>query len=113
MRIESHTTLSNGQIRQETRYYLSSLPPDAAQHLELSRAHWAIENSCHWVLDVIFDEDACRVRRDHGAENMALMRRITLNLIRTDTSKGSVKLKRHRAAWNDDFLAQLLGLQLV
>jgi hypothetical protein len=65
------------------------------------------------VLDVIFDEDACRVRRDHGPENLALLRRISLNLIRTDTSKGSAKLKRHRAAWNDDFLAQLLGLRPV
>lgn len=97
----------------EWRYYISSRELPAAEFSQIIQQHWHIENRCHWVLDVIFDEDACRVRRDHGAENMALMRRITLNLIRTDTSKGSVKLKRHRAAWNDDFLAQVLGLRPI
>jgi hypothetical protein len=61
------------------------------------------------VLDVSYDEDASRVRRDHGAENLGLLRRISLNLIKQDKSKGSIKLKRKRAGWNDEFMAQLLG----
>lgn len=115
--IESTREILQGRDRSapstEWRYYISSRELPAAEFSQIIQQHWHIENRCHWVLDVIFDEDACRVRRDHGPENLALLRRISLNLIRTDTSKGSVKLKRHRAAWNDDFLAQLLGLRPV
>lgn len=115
--IESTREVLQGRDRSapstEWRYYISSRELPAAEFSQIIQQHWHIENRCHWVLDVIFDEDACRVRRDHGPENLALLRRISLNLIRTDTSKGSIKLKRHRAAWNDDFLAQLLGLRPV
>jgi predicted transposase YbfD/YdcC len=93
----------------EWRYYISSKVLDAGEFSRRIQAHWQIENSCHWVLDVSYDEDASRVRRDHGAENLGLLRRISLNLIKQDKSKGSVKLKRKRAAWSDEFLAQLLG----
>jgi hypothetical protein len=82
---------------------------DAGEFSRRIQAHWQIENSCHWVLDVSYNEDASRVRRDHGAENLGLLRRISLNLIKQDKSKGSVKLKRKRAAWSDEFLAQLHG----
>lgn len=115
--IESTREIVQGRDRSapstEWRYYISSRELPAAEFSQIIQQHWHIENRCHWVLDVVFDEDACRVRRDHGPENLALLRRISLNLIRTDTSKGSIKLKRHRAAWNDDFLAQLLGLRPV
>ena len=95
----------------EWRYYISSRTFDAAQFSREIQAHWQIENSCHWVLDVVFDEDASRIRRDHGAQNMALLKRMSLNLIKQDTAtKGSIKLKRKRAGWNDDYMAHLLGL---
>ena len=95
----------------EWRYYISSRVLDAAQFSREIQAHWQIENGCHWVLDVVFDEDASRVRRDHGAENMALLRRMSLNLIKQDkASKGSIKVKRKRAAWSTDYLEHLLQL---
>jgi predicted transposase YbfD/YdcC len=93
----------------EWRYYISSKVLDAAEFSRQIQAHWQIENSCHWVLDVSYDEDASRVRRDHGAQNLALLRRMSLNLIKQDKSKGSIGLKRKRAGWNDEFMAQLLG----
>lgn len=93
----------------EWRYYMSSKVLDAAEFSRQIQAHWQIENGCHWVLDVSYDEDASRVRCDHGPQNLALLRRISLNLIKLDPSKGSVKLKRKRAGWNDEFMARLLG----
>ena len=76
------------------------------------RAHWGIENSCHWVLDVTFNEDDCRIRRGDGAQNFAILRRIALNLVKQDKSdKSSVRLKRLRAGWSTDYLEKLLGLR--
>ena len=68
------------------------------------RGHWSIENSLHWVQDVMFNEDQSRIRKDHGPANFALLRRIAINVIKQDTSKGSVRKKRKRAAWKDDAL---------
>lgn len=100
-----------GPATTEWRYYISSRTLDAAEFSREIQAHWRIENSCHWVLDVVFDEDASRVRRDHGAQNMALLRRMSLNLIKQDvTTKGSIKLKRKRAGWDNDYMARLLQL---
>ena len=73
------------------------------------RAHWRIENSLHWVLDVVMDEDHARNRRDHGPENLALIRRFALNLLRANPDNGSVRLKIKRAGWRDDFLLKVLG----
>lgn len=95
----------------EWRYYISSKDLDVSEFSHQIQAHWRIENSCHWVLDVVFDEDASRVRCHHGAENMALLRRICLNLIKQDPTKGSIKVKRKRAAWSSDYLEHLLALQ--
>lgn len=96
----------------EWRYYISSRSLSPAEFNQHIRAHWQIENGCHWVLDVVFDEDASRVRRDHGAENFALLRRMALNLIKQDTAtKVSVKGRRKSAAWNPDYLKHLLGLR--
>jgi predicted transposase YbfD/YdcC len=113
IRIESHTTLGNGQIRQETRYYISSLPPDAAQHLELSRAHWAIENSCHWVLDVVFREDQSRVRCGDAAQNFSSLRRIAHNLLKTETAKPKepIRGKRIFAALDPAYLESIIGIR--
>ena len=96
-------------FRSETAYYISSLPNDAAQLLAATRSHWAIENQLHWVLDVIFREDDSRIRLGNGAENMAILRHISLNMLRQDKSKGSIRVKRYRAALNTSFLEILLA----
>jgi predicted transposase YbfD/YdcC len=98
----------DGRNTFQVRYYLSSLEPDAQRLAAAVRGHWGIENSLHWVLDVTFDEDQSRIRRDHGPANFALLRRIAVNVVRQDTSKGSVRKKRKRAAWNDDALLNIL-----
>lgn len=93
------------------RYYISSLTPDAEQILQAVRGHWGIENQVHWVLDVGFGEDGSRIRKDHGAANMSLLRRLTLNLIRQEDSvKWSLKGKRKRAGWDNTYLEKVLGI---
>ena len=96
------------QTKTETRYYIMSAPlsPDRFQHVV--RAHWAIENCLHWVLDVTMNEDRQRNRKDHGPENLALMRRLALNIARPEPSKNAMRGKLKRAAWNDDFLLTLI-----
>jgi predicted transposase YbfD/YdcC len=97
-----------GKLTDETHYYLTSLAPHASLLLGAVRAHWGIENACHWVLDVIFHEDASRTRSLHADENLALLRKIALNLLRHHPAPGSLKGKRYRAALNEDFLLQVL-----
>ncbi|QXD15530.1 ISAs1 family transposase [Rhodocaloribacter litoris] len=94
--------------RLDRRYYIASAPADAASLLAAVRGHWGIENRVHWVLDVSFGEDGSRIRKDHGAANMSLLRRLTLNLIRREPSKGSLKGKRKRAGWDNRFLEKIL-----
>jgi hypothetical protein len=72
------------------------------------RGHWRIENSLHWVLDVVFREDLSRLRQGHGAQNMALVRHFALNLIRSAPDKRSLKTRRKVASWNPDYLYSLL-----
>ena len=91
------------------RFYLSSVKPEAAALLAAVRAHWQVENKVHWCLDVAFEEDGSRARRDHSAENLAVLRRLALNLLRQDHSaKHGLKARRLRAAWNNDYLLRLL-----
>jgi predicted transposase YbfD/YdcC len=100
----------SGKVAAKIRYYLSSskLPPD--QLAAAIRSHWAIENGLHWVLDVGFNEDASRVRERRAARNLALLRRVALNLARADTTlKASLKGKRKSAAWDNDFMATLIA----
>jgi predicted transposase YbfD/YdcC len=96
------------QVSLELRYYLSSLPPDAARLGRAIRDHWGIENRLHWVLDVAFREDDSRVRAGHGPENLAIVRHFALNLLRTDQARGSIAKKRFRAALDDRYLRTLL-----
>ena len=72
------------------------------------RAHWDIENGLHWVLEVVMNEDQARNRKDHGPENLALLRHLAINLAKLEPSKGSMRGKLKRAGWDDAFLAQLL-----
>ena len=100
----------NGQTTVKSRYYISSLPGDAAQLLNVIRTHWSIENCCHWVLDVAFDEDGCRIRKKNGSQNFAILRRIALNLLRAEQSaKVGVATKRLKAAWDTEYLTTVLA----
>jgi len=91
-------------------YYLSSLAPQASRLLHAIRAHWGIENSLHWVLDVAFGEDECRARKDHAAQNLAALRKVALNLLRQDAqAKCGIKARRKMAGWNDDYLLRILA----
>jgi predicted transposase YbfD/YdcC len=93
----------------ERSYYLTSLPPVAATIAAAVRAHWSIENQLHWVLDVTFAEDASRIRVANAVENLTLLRKIALNLLAQEPSKGSIKGKRKRAGWDNDFLRRVLS----
>lgn len=93
----------------EMRFYISSLIADAKIFGNAVRSHWAIENSLHWVLDLAFREDESRVRKDNAPENLASLRHIALNLIKQEsTVKKSIKSKRLKAGWDNDYLARVL-----
>ena len=98
-----------GKTTRSTRYYLSSAKLTPETLARAVRGHWAIENSLHWVLDVTFDEDRARNRRDHGPENLAILRRITLNLLNKARPKMSVARKRKRSGWSDAFARTIIG----
>ncbi len=96
-------------VQAETRSYLSSLPPQAKRLNAIVRTHWRIENQLHWVLDVAFDEDQCRIRTGFADQNFAMLRRMAISLLGQDKSvKLGVKAKRLRAGWDNDFLLRLL-----
>ena len=99
----------DGKTTNATRYYFSSARLTPERFATVVRAHWAIENSLHWVLDVTFDEDRARNRKDHGPENLATLRKITLNLLRTARPKLPISRKRKRAGWSDAFARSALG----
>jgi len=107
--VESRRTLGE-KTTCERRYFISSLDGTHAKHAAHAiRSHWGIENSVHWILDVAFDEDRCRVRQDNAAENMSLLRRIALNLLKNNKSiKVGVKTKRLRAGWDEQYLLNVL-----
>ena len=93
----------------DTRYYLSSLPADAEEIAKAARSHWGIENSLHWILDVTFHEDYARNRVGNSAENMAILRHIAINLVKKErSSKTSLRGKRLKASWSNDYLIDLL-----
>lgn len=97
------------KVSREERYYLSSLPADAEQIAQVIRDHWKIENSCHWVLDVVFGEDDSRVRVGNAAENFAVVRRWALSLLQQERStKRSIKTKRLKAALDLNYLLKVL-----
>lgn len=97
-------TFRDGREVADIRYFILSLPPKVKRFAAAVRGHWGIENSLHWTLDMTFREDESRIRKDHGPENFATIRRAALSLIKQDKSKGSVKKKRKRAGWNNDAL---------
>lgn len=99
----------NGKTSLETRYFIASIKSDPKLFAKAVRKHWSIENSLHWVLDVVFNEDYSRSRKDCSAQNLGSLRKIALNLIRADKSeKGSIRIKKLRASIQDQYLMELL-----
>ena len=96
-------------ISRETRFYITSCAL-VAEHLAATiRSHWAIENSLHWTMDMVFRDDECRVRTDHAPANFTTIKHMAYNLIRKASSKDSIRVRRKAAAWDDTFLASLIG----
>jgi predicted transposase YbfD/YdcC len=111
IKVRSRTELKD-RCRTDVRYYISSAsltPETAAQAI---RGHWGIENRLHWVLDVVFREDQARLRKGHGAKNMAVVRHFALNLVRGITDKKSIKLRRKAAGWDVRYLASILQVTI-
>ena len=110
IKVEATRELPSG-IQTETRYYISSVLQDAMFFNNAIRSHWAIENSCHWVLDVQFREDESRKRKGQSAENFAIIRRIALNLLKQKPLRRlGIANKRLVAGWDHDFLLSLLNI---
>ncbi len=97
------------KIERETRFYITSLVLLAHALGPIIRSHWAVENSLHWVMDMIFRDDECRVRTDHAPANFTTIKHMAHNLIRKAPGKDSLRLRRKVAAWDDDFLASLIA----
>ena len=100
---------ATGERTTEKRYYISSLNPDAAKIASATRRHWSVENNLHWCLDVGFREDECRVRIGDAAENLSLVRKMALMLLKKETDfKGGIQTKRLKAAWDTEYLLRVL-----
>lgn len=110
IKVQARTELRD-RCRFDTRYYISSAPLCAEVAGQAVRGHWGIENRLHWVLDVTFKEDLCRLRTGHGAKNMAVVRHFAINLVRAISDRKSLKLRRKTAAWDVEYLASILGLK--
>lgn len=99
----------DAKIERETRLYISSLAAAADKIAPIVRSHWAIENSLHWVMDMVFRDDECRLRTDHAPANFTTIKHMAINLFRRASSKDSLRMRRKVAAWDDDFLASLIA----
>lgn len=101
---------ATGETTLDRRFFISSLTANAKKFSETVRYHWCVENGLHWCLDVAFNEDQCRVRKDHGATNFAVLRQIAMNLLKQEKSaKVGIKNKRLMAGWDDKYLGKVLN----
>jgi predicted transposase YbfD/YdcC len=105
--VERESTIGD-KTTKETRYFISSLQADAKVFANAVRSHWGVENNLHWCMDVTFREDDSRIRTGHGPACMSTLRHICLNLLQKEDSKLSIKKKKLKAAWNDDFRSKVL-----
>ena len=105
--VESIREIIGGKTESETRYYISSLAADAVRQGDAIRGHWAVE-SHHWVMDMVFRDDECRIRRDNAPANFATIKHIASNLMRAKVDKHSMRAKRRLAAWDDAYLETLV-----
>lgn len=108
--VESVREIIGGKIEQETRFYISSLSASAERQGEAIRGHWGVENSHHWVMDMVFRDDECRIRKRNASANFATIKHIASNLMRRAQGKHSMRVKRRLAAWDDDYLASLIAV---
>jgi predicted transposase YbfD/YdcC len=108
-RVELQRRVAGRDEEPIVRYFLLSKPFSPARVLAITRSHWGIENQLHWVLDVVFDEDRARNRKDNGPENLAIVRKLALNMLRTHPDKASIRRKIKRAGWDDAFLLSMLS----
>ncbi len=108
IKVIGHRDTAAGGVSQP-RYYISSSPAPAGLLLDAIRGHWSIDNSLHWTLDVTFREDQCRVRKDHGPQNLATRRQMSHNLLKNEnTRKVGIQGKRLNAGWREDYLLKVL-----
>ncbi|WP_209428351.1 ISAs1 family transposase [Pararhodobacter sp. SW119] len=98
-----------GRTESETRFYITSLTLPADQIGAMVRDHWAVENSLHWVMDMVFRDDECRLRTDNAPANFTTIKHIALNVMRRGNGQDSLHLKRKVAAWDDEYLASLIA----
>jgi predicted transposase YbfD/YdcC len=108
-RVELRRRLDGKDEPPMVRYFLLSHMVSSAELVAITRSHWSIENQLHWVLDVVFDEDRARNRKDHAPENLALLRKLALNLLRSHPDKASIRRKIKKAGWDDAFLISMLA----
>jgi len=106
--IESTREIAD-KVERETRFYITSLVWLASQLGPVIRSHWAVENSLHWVMDMIFRDDECRIRTNHAPANFTTLKHMAHNLIRKAPGKDSLRLRRKTAAWDDDYLLSLIA----
>ncbi len=99
----------HGKTTMQTRYFISSLPVNVKRFAHAVRSHWGIENRLHWVLDMTFRDDDCRVRKDQGPKNFAVIKHMAMNLLNKAKDKKSLRVMRKKAGWNNRFLLQILG----
>ncbi len=108
--IESERTQAGKSTTLDRQWFISSRAESAVYFLKARRTHWQIENGLHWILDVAFREDESRVRKDDGAENLSIVRRMAVNLLKQDkTEKGGIEAKRCRAGWDEDYMQTVLA----
>ncbi len=103
------TVTRDGRTTTTCHYHLSSRPLRPEDYLAAARAHWSIENSLHWVLDVTFDEDRARARKDNAPENLSILRKLALNMLKRARPEISVRRKRKRSGWSNQFARSILG----
>ena len=101
-------TERRGTVERETSYYLCSNRFDVDTFARAVRGHWSVENNLHWILDVLFDDDQARLRTDHGPANMAIIKHAALNFLGQATDRLSMRKRRARAAWSNDYLLRII-----